>query len=258
MLPLAPTDEQDAAILAHKLGLPLLCAGTSPLDCDSFTVVLVVNGARRALQRTGKNAPGAVAVDFGAPAMRHRRRSGGNELLGRAVGVGKKPELRVLDATAGLGRDAFVLADLGCHVTLCERHPVTAQLLHAGLATALCDDDPWLQGVAQRMQVFEGDAREIALPPSGVDVIYLDPMFAPRAKTAAAGKEMALLQLLLQDDAASDSSLLLDWAMSRAVARVVVKRPLKAAHLGTSTPSHCLRGKAVRYDVYVRKSLQQR
>ena len=68
--------------------------------------------------------------------MRHRRRGGQNELLGKAVGVGKKPALAVLDATAGLGRDSFVLADLGCSVTLAEREPVVLALLADGLERA--------------------------------------------------------------------------------------------------------------------------
>lgn len=267
VLPLTAADEQRAMELARQLRLARLPPATSVRDCTEVPLVLIVDGARLALQRTGRNVPGAVEVDFGAASMRHRRRSGANELLGRAVGVGKIPDLRVLDATAGLGRDAFVLADHGCQVTLCERHPVIAQLLVAGHGAALREDDEWLQGVAQRMCICAGDARDCLTSGLAPDVIYLDPMFPPRGKTAAVGKEMALLQLLLQDDpsfadepagnVARDNGLLLEWALSRGAARVVVKRPLKAVHLGGSTPSHCIRGKAVRYDVYVCRNLQR-
>ncbi len=96
--------------------------------------------------------------------MRHRSRSGTSELLGKAVGRGKKSLLRILDATAGLGRDAFVLADLGCEVDLCEREPVVVELLRSGLDRAAGNDDPWLAGVMQRMRLYPGDARQIAAP----------------------------------------------------------------------------------------------
>ena len=43
----------------------------------------------------------------------------------------------MLDATAGLGRDAFVLASLGCQVTLIERVPAVAALLENGIERAL-------------------------------------------------------------------------------------------------------------------------
>lgn len=189
--------------------------------------------------------------------MRHRRRSGGNELLGRAVGVGRKSPLRVLDATAGLGRDAFVLADLGCEVTLCERVPVIAALLRSGMDMALASGDTWLAGVVHRMQLVPKDVREAAaVDASMVDVIYLDPMFPARGKSAAVKKEMALFQRLLEQDAGhSDADELLPWALGCDVARVVVKRPAKAPQLANKPPSHCISGKAVRYDVYVLRKL---
>jgi 16S rRNA (guanine1516-N2)-methyltransferase len=246
------TDPVDAEALARRLDLPL-CRLLDEASAAAYDLLLLMDGNHLSLQQSGPGAPGPVTVDFGAAAMRHRRRGGQNELLGRAVGLGRKAALSVLDATAGLGRDAFVLADLGCRVLLCEREPVVAALLEAGLADAAGRGDPWLAGVSARMQLWPGDAR--ALPadrPGAVDVIYLDPMFPPRGKSAAVKKEMALFQALLEGAASEDDSeALLDWALAQAVARVVVKRGLKAPCLGDRRPSHQLRGKAVRFDVYV-------
>lgn len=247
----SPADEQTAAELSIFLGLPQRPAGTNPRYCADAVALLTVSGANLALQMTGKGAPGPVAVDFGAAGMRHRRRSGHNELLGKAVGVGKRPGLRVIDATAGLGRDSFVLADLGCSVTLCERNPLVACLLESGLQAAQCGDDPWLAQVTGRMRLHRGPAQESG---AAADVIYLDPMFPQRDKSAAVKKEMALFQLLLEGEP-DDGSELLEWALSQDVARVVVKRPPKAPALGGINPSHVIRGKAVRYDVHVLRSL---
>jgi len=184
--------------------------------------------------------------------MRHRRRAGHNELLGRAVGVLRDRRPRVLDATAGLGQDAFVLADLGCEVILCERNPVVASLLCSGMRVAAASGDEWLSGILGRMTLRPGDARAQAAG-EPLDVIYLDPMFPARGKSAAVRKEMVLLQgLLAAGDTAADAEALLHWALAQGVRRVVVKRPTRAPHLAQLRPSHAIRGRAVRFDVYQR------
>lgn len=252
-----PRDDLVAAALAERLGLPLLPTGSDPASCETVDAALVVSGDSLSLQQTGRGVPGPVAVDFGSAAMRHRRRSGHNELLGRAVGVGKKRPLLVVDATAGLGRDSFVLADLGCEVTLCEREQVIAELLRAGMHVAAGRRDPWLDEVLGRMQLHPADAR--SLPADRLrqaDVIYLDPMFPQRGKSAAVKKEMALFQLLLdRADTQEDADDLLGWALRQGAARVVVKRPPRATSLRGQQPSHSVAGKAVRYDVYVQRKL---
>ena len=271
LIAVGPEDVTEATGLARQLGLALLPTGTRPRECADYDAVLLLAGGRLALQQTrprdapesrrsaGQVLPGPVAVDFGSAGMRHRRRSGQNELLGRAVGVSARRRLRVLDATAGLGRDSFVLADLGCTVALCEREPVIVALLEHGLRAAAGSGDPWLREVVQRMTLHPQDARTLAAGVAArVDVIYLDPMFPVRAKSAAVKKEMALFQLLLDDDAApEDPAALLQWALDQQVARVVVKRPSRAPVLGSQQVSHSLGGKAVRFDVYVRDSLGQ-
>ncbi|HDY82356.1 MAG TPA: hypothetical protein ENH48_05305, partial [Halieaceae bacterium] len=250
LLAATAADDEAATTLAHRLGLTLLPTGSDPTGYEHVHAVLVVSGGSVFLQRTGRAAPGPVAAEFGSTAMRHRRRSGHNELLGRAVGVGKKPRLRVLDATAGLGRDSFVLADLGCEVTLCERDPVIVEILRAGMDTARAGGDQWLDAVLGRMQLCPGDARQVSADTlRGVDVLYLDPMFGQRDKSAAVKKEMALFQLLLGGGAAQDADELLQWALQVDVARVVVKRPPKAPNLAARQPSHSISGKAVRYDI---------
>jgi len=249
-------DTVAAAQLARQLGLPLLPVAVDFAHCDDYAAVLVVRGPSLCLQQTGRG-PGPVSVDFGSASMRYRRRSGHNELLGKAVGLGKKPELRVLDATAGLGRDSFVLADLGCRVLMCEREPVVATMLAWGMAAAAASGDAWLAEVMARLTLHEGDAREPGAEiEQRFDVIYLDPMFPQRDKSAAVKKEMALFQLLLEaGDAADDAGQLLLWALQQDVARVVVKRPPRAPSLAERQPSHTVAGKAVRYDVYVRRAL---
>jgi 16S rRNA (guanine1516-N2)-methyltransferase len=248
-------DASEASRLVTRLNLPLLDAATDPATCLDYDALLVASADGLSLQRTGRAAPGPVSVDFGSARMRHRRGAGHNELLGRAVGVGKKPVLRVLDATAGLGRDSFVLADLGCQVLMSERVPLVSALLRSGLERARSSGDPWLQEVSGRMSLWEGEARDLpANRLSDIDVVYLDPMFPERGKSAAVKKEMALFQSLLEGSGRDADQLLL-WALDLGLARVVVKRPPRAGNLAGRQPSHAITGKSVRYDVYVKRKL---
>lgn len=256
VMPQSISDQEAAIALGEQLAMPVIAIDTDLNRCCEFSAVLLLERGQLALQLTGKGAPGPVSIDFGGAAMRHRRRSGHNELLGRAVGLGRKSPLAILDATAGLGRDSFVLADLGCEVRLCERDPLIAEMLARAIDAAISVSDRWLAGVASRMLLSRGDARALPRAVSGaVDVIYLDPMFPERDKSAAVKKDMALFQLVLRGTPPHDAELL-HWALAQNVARVVVKRPSRAPCLGGLAPSHEIKGKAVRYDVYVQRGLQ--
>jgi 16S rRNA (guanine1516-N2)-methyltransferase len=201
----------------------------------------------------------AIHVDFVGGAVGHRRLYGGGrgQPMARAVGLsgGKSPS--VLDVTAGLGRDAFVLASLGCQVTLVERSPLIAALLEDGLERAA--KDPAISEIIGRMRLYCADGLEYmkAIDEKGrPDVIYLDPMFPPRKKSAQVKKEMRLLQTLLVDE--GDGSELLPVALQSASERVVVKRPGYADWLGGLEPTMAITSKKHRFDVYVVKSLNRR
>ncbi len=277
LLPACIDDAPLAAALASQLDLPLAAIGTDPGACGNYDLLLLVSAAGLALQLTrrglggaagagggktrrrsaGQALPGPVRVDFGSDDMRHRRRSGHNELLGRAVGVSATRRPYVVDATAGLGRDSFVLADMGCTVTLCEREPVIAAMLARGILAARASADDWLLRAARGMSLVATDARELGPQQLAcIDVIYLDPMFPPRDKSAAVKKEMALFHILLGSGSTDqDADALLLWAIEQDVARVVAKRPPRAPFLAGRKPSHSVGGKAVRFDVYVRRAL---
>ena len=239
----APEFAALAQTLAIELGLPLLHETWS----EQCKACLIPTARGLQIQAGGSEAVGPIQVDFGSGGMRHRRRGGQNELLGRAVGVGKRASLRVVDATAGLGRDSFVLADLGCEVSMIERSPFVHALLRDGFLRAAGSDDPWLEQVCSRLQLIRGDS-VLCLLDQQPDVIYLDPMFPDRKKSAKSKKEMWLFQGLLGED--TDTSAVLEVALAQASYRVVVKRPIKAPPLAKRTPGFFLPGRSVRFDVY--------
>ncbi|MEK9543840.1 MAG: class I SAM-dependent methyltransferase [Luminiphilus sp.] len=216
---------------------------------QTASVILYVGHDDLWLQRADVAQASPVRVDFASPRLQHRRRSGHNELLGRAVGVKAGESPRVVDATAGLGRDAYVLGDLGCEVTLVERSPVLALLLAHALERARISSVESVRAAAARMCLRQADSCSLAVP-EGV-VIYLDPMFSQRRGSAAAKKDLSVLQALHSATDNEDSQLF-EWAMAQPARRVVVKRPSKAPPLQQRQPSHAIMGKAIRFDVYAR------
>lgn len=207
--------------------------------------------------RGGKPAT-ATRVDFLDGTLQYRvRTSGKRQGMGKAVGLDKASGISVLDATAGLGRDALVLASLGCDVALMERSPLVYALLEDGFARARRDGDADLQAILARMTLLPGESRERfaaiargALPQP--DVIYLDPMFPPRGKSASVKKDIALLHALL--GAEGDFAALLAAALPCARHRVVVKRPGNKADASLPRPAFVVPGKAAHFEVYVNSS----
>jgi 16S rRNA (guanine1516-N2)-methyltransferase len=195
-------------------------------------------------------AAAELICDFTGGAVDHRRRFGGGrgQALPRAAGFTKGNTPTVVDATAGLGRDAFLLASLGAQVTLLERSPDVHALLQRGLAQAEAAS-PELAVIVARMTLIQGDARDI-LPGLTPEVVLVDPMHPPRRNTALVKKEMRLLRELV--GAGTDALELMQAALASATRRVVLKWPLRAAPLeGLRAPSHQIRGSSTRYDVFM-------
>ena len=208
------------------------------------------------LVELGDKAPGPVRVDFVEGAAAHRRQFGGGsgQMIAKAVGVQSGIRPRILDATAGLGRDAFVLASLGCEMSLIERQPLIGALLEDGLVRAAEDFE--VAPIVARMRLLKGNSIEVMRNWEGEppQVIYLDPMFPHREKTALVKKEMRLFRPLVGDD--PDAPALLAAALALASHRVVVKRPRKAPLIEGAKPGYALEGKSSRYDIYPKKKLQ--
>ncbi|MEH6712051.1 MAG: class I SAM-dependent methyltransferase [Paraglaciecola polaris] len=218
----------------------------------SHGLVLMQSEAHLALKQLNEPKVGEVRVDFASDALTFRRLHGGGkkEAVAKAVGLKGQTAWRVLDATAGLGRDAFILASLGCTVDMIERSPVVAALLADGLSRAQYSEElaSWLP---KRMHLHHGIAIDLMAnwPDTAPDVVYLDPMFPHRKKSAAVKKEMRLFQQLLGPD--EDADALLAPALALAKKRVVVKRPAGAPFLAERKPHIEMQGKANRFDVYL-------
>jgi len=198
------------------------------------------------------NDSGPVFADFVEGKLAHRRQYGGGKKqpLARAIGLSSKNAPSVIDATAGMGRDSFVLASLGCVVKMIERSSVIAALLQDALDRAYQDSE--VSEIAGRLSLVFSDSYEYLSDAHAEDVIYLDPMYPEKRKSAAVKKEMRVLQKLAGPD--QDSHKLLAIALKKARHRVVVKRPKHAEPLYGQIPNTTISSPNTRYDIYTIKA----
>ncbi|SPP32545.1 Ribosomal RNA small subunit methyltransferase J [Arsenophonus endosymbiont of Aleurodicus floccissimus] len=213
-------------------------------------MALVLTPQYLQLKKLDEPKLGGIYVDFVSGAMKHRRKFGGgrNEAIAKAVGIKKSYLPTIVDATAGLGRDAFVLAALGCEVRLYERHAAVAALLDDGLqrAYAHAEIGSWLR---QRMTLLHASSIDALTTMSPApDVVYLDPMYPHRQKSALVKKEMRVFQSLVGND--DDADNLLIPAITIAKRRVVVKRSNYASPLAAISPQATIKTKNHRFDIY--------
>jgi len=243
--------KEKAEALAHQLEIPIVANCQDAADCNFLLVYSHHrSGYQLSLQFPTENL-NPVVVDFNNDQLQYRKKFGGGrqQEIARAVGLKRGYAPNLFDGTAGLGRDAFILASLDCNVTMCERHPVIHALLADGLRR-LQISTATNPGTPGHLALILGNSQDYLRNHSGnIDVVYLDPMYPHRNKSALVKKEMRILRNLVGDDMDFDS--LLETALKTAMQRVVVKRPRIAPPIGTIPPSHSIESKKTRYDVYL-------
>lgn len=211
---------------------------------------IVQTSTRVELHPTGTDTSGPVYVDFLSGSTAHRTRFAGKESILKAVGVTGTNKPKVLDLTAGLGQDSYILASNGCDVLMLERSPEIAQLLADGLQRA--QQDAEFAKLKLSFKHVDSLAFLKHVKQNEFEVIYLDPMFPERTKSALVKKEMRLLREVVGVD--PDADKLLPLALQKASKRVVVKRPRLAPFLNDQEPHWQIMGKRNRFDVYLPKS----
>jgi len=237
-----------ANTLANNLQIPLIIQEKQPdIKTDFY---LTFNNNYLILHPQDKNLGKGLFVDFVEGKMAHRRKYGGGKQqpLARAFGLHKGEMPDIIDATAGLGKDAFVLANLGCQIQLIEYSKIIAALLENGLQRAQQDQEigNW---ITTRLSLICADSkiflRNLEKKPTA---IYLDPMYPARQKSALVKKEMRIFrQFLAENDTGEE---LLDVALNVAQKRVVVKRPMNTPFLANKKPNAQIMSENTRFDLY--------
>ncbi|NOZ53535.1 MAG: class I SAM-dependent methyltransferase [Gammaproteobacteria bacterium] len=239
--------------LSKQLGLPfrLTIKDVDPADIHYLLVVAFhpVYDYQLELHKIGDRCSPLV-VNFLEGALAHREKFGGgrSQPLARALGLKRGKSPNIIDLTAGLGRDAFVIATLGCKVQMIERHLIIHQLLKDGIRRATLAKHTLF--TSKHLSLHYGNSIKVldTIPKCDQDVLYLDPMYPERTKSALVKKEMRILRQLVGDDLNIEN--LLSNAIKYAQHRVVVKRPKNAPPLTGLAPSYSIVSKNTRYDVY--------
>jgi len=197
-----------------------------------------------------KPVSGELRVDFVEGSAAHRLRFGGGrgQDLAKAMGLraGKTPT--IVDATAGLGRDSFLLASLGARVILIERSEQMHELLVQGMKRAAREGGQYRE-IIGRMTLLKGDALDL-IPELPIEAILIDPMHPERKNSALVKQNLRQVREIVgTDDDAADLVLL---AIKHARKRVVLKWPAKADPIeGVRKCTHQIIGKTTRYDVFM-------
>lgn len=237
-----------AKILAKQIHLPY-CELS---QCQTDWLLIFTQGHLE-LRQKNNTIGGAIYIDFtqGKTAYRQKHGGGKNQLIAKAVGIKSNYKPTILDVTAGLAQDAYVLASLGCTVQMIERSPIIAALLADGLLRLEQNIDCKITG---KLSLIKTDSilflqQLIANKTNAPDVIYLDPMYPSRTKSALVKKELRALREIVGED--TDSAALLNLALKIAKKRVVVKRPKLAPTLNEVKPSVVYQSVNTRFDVYL-------
>jgi 16S rRNA (guanine1516-N2)-methyltransferase len=231
-----------AMALATQLNLPM---ADPTIPCDYW---LVLTPDYLGLTTPNQKSP-PFYIDFLSPKSIYRQKnlSIRNENLARALGLKNHKPNKIIDTTAGLGRDGFIIASLGIPVDLIERSPIIYALLADAIKRA--QHHPTMATVANRMNLIQGNAITLLPSLSPAEVIYLDPMFPTRAKSALVKKEMQIFHEIIGAD--PDADALFKVALTCASRRVVVKRPKLANYLAELPPHYSVKGSSSRFDIYL-------
>lgn len=240
--------QKDAEWLSAQLNIPIVT-----LENNSENALLAFVDQHLELRAPTNFRFKPIYVDFLQGRYNQRQQQiGKNSLLAKAVGFDRKKTLKICDATAGLGMDSFLLASLGCEMTMCERSPIVNALLQDGLRRA--QQETGFKQLA--LQLINTDAMQYLQTLSiehYPDVIYLDPMYPDTNRTALSKKEMQLLREVVGEDL--DAEYVFNAALKYAKKRVVVKRARLAPTINQQKPDLVLAGSSSRFDIYFPSSL---
>lgn len=246
--------KEKAENFAKSAGYPLV-------PTNEVTTPISLNYTNDFVELCDKEKNIAIHIDFISGDLAHRQKYGGGRGQSIAKAIGLKqgtPPPSVLDATAGLAKDAYVLACLGCSMTLVERSPIIVELIKDSIHRA--EEDEHFQTILKKgFEVINQSSidylnklknQNIGYPDVIYpDVVYLDPMYPDKKKSASVKKNMQILQKLLGKD--EDTQELLNAALKVAKKRVVVKRPKGAENITGIKPTYLVESKKTRYDIYI-------
>lgn len=210
---------------------------------------LTLDKSRLSISDLSEPSWSPFCIDFLEPQwlLRLKKVQHETQLIKRAIGFKPQDNILIWDATAGLGRDAIIMAHLGYRVIAAERSLILFELLNDAFERAKNSED--LKESLTRLTLIHGDSKSLLIELNDnelPEVIYLDPMYPLSKKSAQPKKEMQILRKLLGPD--DNLVELFEIAKKKAKNKLILKNNPRTVI--EQKPKHSLESKSVRFDVF--------
>ena len=166
------------------------------------------------------------------------------KLIKKALGKHEAP-LNILDCTAGMLQDSLLFLSLGHKVTAVEQSKILFHLLSDAINRS---ND---QKIFKALTLINANACSYISKGQKFDVIYFDPMYPTRKKSAlGSGQLEYLARILAIESIENDSTQDFEFLSSLPIKKMIVKRPIKAEPFSKKINYQVL-GKTTRFDIYI-------
>ena len=167
-------------------------------------------------------------------------------LIKKAIGK-NKAQLKIFDATAGSLIDTIIFLKLGHKVVACEQSKILYRLLDDAILRAKKEYDFF-----ENLSFINSDSAVIIDSYLDSDIFYFDPMFEEvKQNTKRSGTLQKIGNVLSFEKLEDTSAQIFDHMLKKKYKKVIVKRPIKSNPLYEKI-NYQVKGKAIRYDVYVK------
>ena len=167
-------------------------------------------------------------------------------LIKKAIGK-NKAQLKIFDATAGSLIDTIIFLKLGHKVVACEQSKILYRLLNDAILRAKKE-----YNFFDNLSFINSDSALIIDSYLDSDIFYFDPMFEEVKQNIKRSGTLQKIGNVLSFEKLEDTSAqIFDHMLKKKYKKVIVKRPIKSNPLYEKI-NYQVKGKAIRYDVYVK------
>ncbi len=167
-------------------------------------------------------------------------------LIKKAIGK-NKVKLKIFDATAGSLIDSIIFLKLGHRVVACEQSKILYRLLDDAILRAKNE-----YNFFENLSFINSDSAKIIDSHLDSDIFYFDPMFKDiKQNTKRSGTLQKIGNVLSIERLEDTSEQIFNQMLKKKYKKIIVKRPIKSNPLHEKI-NYQVKGKAIRYDIYIK------
>ena len=167
-------------------------------------------------------------------------------LIKKAIGK-NRAHLKIFDATAGSLIDTIIFLKLGHEVVACEQSKILYRLLDDAIFRAKKE-----YNFFEKLSLINSDSAKIIDSYLDSDIFYFDPMFNKSNQNLKRSGLLQKISHILRHESLDDTSrLIFEDLLKKKYRKIIIKRPIKSDPLRKENINYQVKGKAVRYDIYI-------